>query len=155
MAEWGRIDQTYEQRIEHLAGLVAGGLNGSAFLNGATIADDLTVDVTRFLGREERDHRGVERRVHLRRDLFRIGGEQPRGHPRHAARRHRVHGDPILAQLDRPRERHPGDARLCSGVVRLTEVAAQSGRRRDVDDPSVALLFHDRRGVARAVERAF
>ena len=68
--------------------------------------------------------------------------------------RDRVHGDAVPAELERPHERHAHDPGLGRAVVGLAEVAAQPGRRRDVDDAAVALLLHHRRRVARAVERA-
>ncbi|MBI3409319.1 MAG: Ig-like domain repeat protein [Planctomycetes bacterium] len=40
LAEWSRTDETYQQRINHLNGSVAGGLNGTNFLNAASIIDD-------------------------------------------------------------------------------------------------------------------
>ena len=53
--------------------------------------------------------------------------------------RHRVHGDAVAAELERPDERHAHQRGLGRAVVGLAEVAAQPGRRRDVDDAAVAL----------------
>jgi uncharacterized delta-60 repeat protein len=39
-AEWGRTDLAYQDRINHLDGTVAGGLNGSYLLNAQTAHDD-------------------------------------------------------------------------------------------------------------------
>jgi hypothetical protein len=43
-AEWTRTDADYLTRISHLNGSAAGGLNGSAVLNGQTVHDDGCVD---------------------------------------------------------------------------------------------------------------
>lgn len=40
MAEWGRTDLSYDQRIAHLDGSTPGGLNLAYFLNAATVHDD-------------------------------------------------------------------------------------------------------------------
>lgn len=45
LAEWSRTNATYQQRVAHLTGAVAGGLNGSFSLNAATVANDVTVDL--------------------------------------------------------------------------------------------------------------
>jgi hypothetical protein len=37
MAEWGRTDIDYLTRVNHLNGSLAGGLNGSSYLNPATV----------------------------------------------------------------------------------------------------------------------
>ena len=42
MAEWSRVDQTYQQRIDHLQN--GGGLNGTRKLGLTTVFDDLTAD---------------------------------------------------------------------------------------------------------------
>jgi hypothetical protein len=44
MAEWGRTDLGYLDRLNHLTGSVSGGQNGSYFLNAATVHDDAAVD---------------------------------------------------------------------------------------------------------------
>src|SRR5262249_1883264 len=44
MAEWGRTDIGYQDRINHLTGSVPGGLNGTVFLNALTVHDDAAVD---------------------------------------------------------------------------------------------------------------
>jgi Ca2+-binding RTX toxin-like protein len=44
MAEWKRTDLAYQQRIDHLTGKTAGGLNGSAQLTAKTVKDDATTD---------------------------------------------------------------------------------------------------------------
>jgi hypothetical protein len=44
MAEWGRTDLAYQDRINHLTGSVAGGLNGAYFLSATTVHDDAAVD---------------------------------------------------------------------------------------------------------------
>ncbi len=43
-AEWGRTDLSYQARINHLDGAVAGGLNGSYLLDAQTVHDDGAVD---------------------------------------------------------------------------------------------------------------
>ena len=43
-AEWARLDLTYQQRIDHLTGKSAGGLNGSIKLASKTVKDDRTAD---------------------------------------------------------------------------------------------------------------
>src|SRR5207248_9751455 len=40
MQEWGRIDQTYQQRVDHISGTTTGGLNGTYLLNSTTVLDD-------------------------------------------------------------------------------------------------------------------
>lgn len=44
LAEWGRTDISYQDRINHLLGSVSGGLNGAYDLNAATVQDDSAVD---------------------------------------------------------------------------------------------------------------
>jgi Ca2+-binding RTX toxin-like protein len=44
MAEWKRTDLGYQQRIDHLIGATAGGLNGSKYLKSTTVKDDGTAD---------------------------------------------------------------------------------------------------------------
>src|SRR5262249_43655603 len=44
MAEWGRTDLAYQNRINHLNGTVPGGLNGAIDLNSATVLDDAAID---------------------------------------------------------------------------------------------------------------
>ncbi|HJT30621.1 MAG TPA: PKD domain-containing protein, partial [Pirellulales bacterium] len=44
MAEWGRTDISYQQRIDDLLGTSSGGLNGSYLLNTSTVHDDGAVD---------------------------------------------------------------------------------------------------------------
>jgi hypothetical protein len=44
MAEWGRTDETYQARVNHLNGSVAGGANGAYLLTVATVHDDAAVD---------------------------------------------------------------------------------------------------------------
>lgn len=44
MAEWGRTDLTYQQRINQLTGAAGGGLNGSYDLNDTTVHDDAAID---------------------------------------------------------------------------------------------------------------
>lgn len=44
MAEWGRTDLTYQQRIDHLNGKTSGGANGSLYLKANTVKDDGTAD---------------------------------------------------------------------------------------------------------------
>ena len=44
LAEWGRTDLSYQDRIAHLMGTVSGGLNGSYLLNATTVHDDAAVD---------------------------------------------------------------------------------------------------------------
>ena len=117
-------------------------------------AEDLAVHVRGVFGRDVRDERRVERRVLLGRRFRARLLEQRRGHAGRARRRDRVHRDAVLAELDRPHEGHAHDPGLGGAVVGLAEVAAQPGRRRDVDDAAVALLLHHRRRVAGAVERA-
>ena len=95
-----------------------------------------------------------ERRVLLGRRLLARPLVQRGGHPRRARGRHRVHRDAVAAELHRPDERHAHDPGLGRAVVRLAEVAAQPGRRRDVDDAAVALLLHHLGRVPGAVERA-
>jgi hypothetical protein len=43
-AEWCRTDLVYQDRVDHLSGSVAGGLNGLYVLNGTTVFDDGVVD---------------------------------------------------------------------------------------------------------------
>lgn len=38
MAEWGRTDRTYSQRVQDLPGTASGGLNGSYLLNSQTVS---------------------------------------------------------------------------------------------------------------------
>ncbi len=46
MAEWGRTDLGYLDRINHLSGAVGGGLNGAFLLNASTVLDDnKTMDI--------------------------------------------------------------------------------------------------------------
>jgi hypothetical protein len=45
MAEWSRTDATYQQRIAHLSGTTAGGLNGSFTLTSSTVLADHTAGV--------------------------------------------------------------------------------------------------------------
>src|SRR5262249_17543358 len=44
MAEWGRTDLSYQNRINHLTGSVAGGLNGTFVLTRATGPHHAAVD---------------------------------------------------------------------------------------------------------------
>lgn len=44
MDEWGRTDLAYQDRLNHLTGAVAGGLNGSDLLTATTVHDDAAVD---------------------------------------------------------------------------------------------------------------
>lgn len=44
MAEWGRTDASYSTRVGHLNGSLGGGLNGSYFLNGATVHGNANAD---------------------------------------------------------------------------------------------------------------
>jgi Ca2+-binding RTX toxin-like protein len=44
LAEWERTDATYTERIDHLRGAAAGGLNGTFFLKSTTVHDDATAD---------------------------------------------------------------------------------------------------------------
>jgi Ca2+-binding RTX toxin-like protein len=44
LSEWGRSDANYQTRVGHLNGTLAGGLNGGAFLNIATVHDDAAID---------------------------------------------------------------------------------------------------------------
>jgi hypothetical protein len=44
MAEWGRTDEDYLTRVNHLDGSVGGGQNGSSFLDATTVHDDGAVD---------------------------------------------------------------------------------------------------------------
>jgi hypothetical protein len=44
MAEWGRTDLAYSDRLNHLTGGVPGGQNGAYFLNPTTVHDDAAVD---------------------------------------------------------------------------------------------------------------
>jgi PKD domain/RTX calcium-binding nonapeptide repeat (4 copies) len=44
MKEWQRTDETYQQRIDHLRGTTAGGLNGAFYLKATTVKDDGKVD---------------------------------------------------------------------------------------------------------------
>ncbi len=44
MAEWGRTDVTYQERMDHLLGFAANGLNGTFELQPAAILDDAAVD---------------------------------------------------------------------------------------------------------------
>jgi hypothetical protein len=43
-SEWARTDVPIQQRMDHLTGAIAGGLNGTYFLNSATISEDSAVD---------------------------------------------------------------------------------------------------------------
>lgn len=45
MAEWGRADLTYQQRLDHLTGKSKGGRNGSSYLKSSTVRDDGMADV--------------------------------------------------------------------------------------------------------------
>lgn len=40
MQEWTWTDASYQQRVDHLLGSVAGRKNGSALLNASTVHDD-------------------------------------------------------------------------------------------------------------------
>ena len=53
MAEWSRGDLGYADRIDHLRGTVAGGLNGGVLLNDTTVSDD--ADRDKMQGREDLD----------------------------------------------------------------------------------------------------
>jgi large repetitive protein len=44
MAEWGRTDESYATRVNHVNGSVLGGVNGSYVLNATTVHDDAAVD---------------------------------------------------------------------------------------------------------------
>jgi uncharacterized protein (TIGR03118 family) len=44
LAEWGRTDRTYEQRVQDLFGNGSGGLNGAFLLDGQTITSDTAID---------------------------------------------------------------------------------------------------------------
>jgi hypothetical protein len=44
MTEWGRTDIDYATRVAHLSGSLAGGLNGSAFLNSNTVHSNHVAD---------------------------------------------------------------------------------------------------------------
>ena len=43
-AEWGRTDETFQQRVSNIRGTTTGGLNGSYDLNSTTVHDDGVVD---------------------------------------------------------------------------------------------------------------
>jgi len=43
-SEWGRTDIAIQQRMDHLTGVLAGGLNGTNFLNASTIQEDSALD---------------------------------------------------------------------------------------------------------------
>lgn len=45
MAEWGRRDASFDTRIHHLTGSLAGGLNVPHFMNRATVVDDRQKDM--------------------------------------------------------------------------------------------------------------
>lgn len=49
-AEWKRSDLSYSQRIDHLTGSKAGGLNGTAYLKSSTVKDDGIDDALTGLG---------------------------------------------------------------------------------------------------------
>ena len=44
LAEWGRTDLSYQDRIAHLMGTISGGLNGAYLLNATTVHDDTAAD---------------------------------------------------------------------------------------------------------------
>ena len=44
LAEWKRTDLTYAERIDHLTGKTAGGLNGKSYLKSSTVTSDLFAD---------------------------------------------------------------------------------------------------------------
>jgi hypothetical protein len=44
LAEWGRSDLGFQDRVNHLNGSVAGGLNSPYVLDGTTVADDGDAD---------------------------------------------------------------------------------------------------------------
>jgi uncharacterized delta-60 repeat protein len=44
LADWGRTDIVYQDRINYLLGTTAGGPNGSYYLNSTTVQDDSAVD---------------------------------------------------------------------------------------------------------------
>ena len=44
LAEWQRTDETYQQRIDHIRGTTAGGLNGGFFFNSSTVFNDFAPD---------------------------------------------------------------------------------------------------------------
>jgi Ca2+-binding RTX toxin-like protein len=44
LAEWKRTDLTYDQRIDHLTGKTADGLNGGFYLKAKTVKNDVAVD---------------------------------------------------------------------------------------------------------------
>jgi Ca2+-binding RTX toxin-like protein len=44
LSEWKRVDETYQQRIDHIRGTVAGGLNGTYRFSAATVKDDAVPD---------------------------------------------------------------------------------------------------------------
>ena len=84
-------------------------------------------------------HVGVEPRKHVRLD-------QPR--------RDAVHPDAAAGHLARERARHRDQAAFRRGVIRLTDDAAQSGYRCDVDHGAAPLLEHDGKRGVRQRERA-
>jgi YVTN family beta-propeller protein len=45
IAEWGRTDASYATRVSHLNGSLAGGLNGSFFLNSTTVHGNANADL--------------------------------------------------------------------------------------------------------------
>jgi chitinase len=49
-SEWGRTDVPIQQRMDHLTGALAGGLNGTYFLNSAMIQEDSALDDLRGNG---------------------------------------------------------------------------------------------------------
>lgn len=53
MAEWGRTDASYQERLDHLLGFVPNGRNGSFVLEPAAILDDAAVDTLQ--GDDHRD----------------------------------------------------------------------------------------------------
>src|SRR6266498_3899276 len=90
--------------------------------------EQLTVHMAGALRGEERDQRRVERGVLRGRRLLAGAFEQARGHAGGAGGRHGVDRDAVLAELQRPDERHAHQARLRGAVVGLPEVAAQPRR---------------------------
>ena len=72
MDEWARTDATYSERIDHLKGTTAGGLNGATLITNATVADDTDVDTLE--GQEDLDWFWAQLTDNLDRDLG--NGEQ-------------------------------------------------------------------------------
>ena len=49
MTEWKRPDLSYQERIDHLTGKTAGGLNGTTNLKASTVKDDGAADQVKGL----------------------------------------------------------------------------------------------------------